>query len=133
MSEAVTVIVALPAGVALVVVTVRTAEPEPPVIVVVSKPATIVEFEEDALSDTVPVKPFTAEMVIVKVADAPAVIDWVVGLADKENSALLPPLPVDPTVRRGEITQPFAIKRMNSNEANLRMGESLSSAGPNYL
>ena len=72
-SEAVTVIVAFPAGVALVVVTVRTAEPEPPVIVVLSKPATIFEFEEEALSDTVPVKPLTADTVMVKVADAPAV------------------------------------------------------------
>jgi hypothetical protein len=39
---------------------------------------------------------------------------------------------VDPTVRRGDITQPFAmINRLASNNANLRMGESLSSAGPN--
>ena len=115
------------------VVTVRTAEPEPPEIVVVSKPATMFEFEEEALSDTVPVKPLTAETLMVKVAEAPAVIIWEVGLADKENSELLPPPLVDPTVRRGEITQPFAtIKRIDSNKANLRIGESLSSAGPNH-
>jgi hypothetical protein len=57
--------VTLPAGVALVVDTVKTAEPEPPLIVVLSKVATMFEFEEDALSETVPVKPFTAEMLIV--------------------------------------------------------------------
>jgi len=57
------------------------------------------------------------------VAEAPAVIIWEVGLADKENSELPPPLPVpDPTVRRGDITQPFAmINRLASNTANLRM------------
>ena len=116
------------------VVTVRTAEPEPPVIVVLSKPATTFVFEEDALSDTVPVKPLTADTVIVKVADAPAVTIWDVGLADKENSELLPPPLVDPTVRRGEITQPFAmINTLARNNANLRMGESLSSADPNNL
>jgi hypothetical protein len=67
------------------------------------------------------------------VAEAPAVIVWVVGLADKVNSELLPPLPVvDPTERRGEITQPFAtINRLASNNANLRIGESLFPAGPN--
>lgn len=65
LSLAVTVIVALPAGVAAVVETVKTAEPEPPVMVVVSKLATTVELEEEALSDTVPVNPFTAEMLIV--------------------------------------------------------------------
>jgi hypothetical protein len=121
-SEAVTVIVILPAGVALVVDTVKTAEPEPPLMVVLSKLATMLELEEDALSDTVPVKPFTAETLIVKVAEAPAVIIWDVGLADKLNSELLP-LPVfDPTVRRGDITQPFAmINRLASNTANLRM------------
>ena len=56
-------------------------------------------------------------------AEAPAVIIWEVGLADKENSELPPPLPVpDPTVRRGDITQPFAmINRLASNTANLRM------------
>ena len=64
-SEAVTVMVALPAGVALVVDAVKTAEPEPPVIVVVSKLATMFEFDEEALSDTVPVKPLTAETLIV--------------------------------------------------------------------
>ena len=65
LSLAVTVIVALPAGVADVVETVKTAEPEPPLIVVLSKVVTMFEFEEDALSETVPVKPFTAEMLIV--------------------------------------------------------------------
>ena len=65
LSLAVTVIVALPAGVADVVEAVKTAEPEPPLIVVLSKVATMFEFEEDALSETVPVKPFTAEMLIV--------------------------------------------------------------------
>ena len=60
-------------------------------------------------------------------------IVWEVGLADKVNSELLPPLPVvDPTVRRGEITQPFAtINRLASNNANLRMEESLFSADSN--
>lgn len=54
-----------------------------------------------------------------------------VGLADMENSELLPPV-VDPTLRRGEITQPFAtINRLASNNANLRMGESLFSDGSN--
>jgi len=65
LSLAVTVIVALPAGVADVVETVKTAEPEPPLIVVLSKVVTMFEFEEDALSETVPVKPFTAEMLMV--------------------------------------------------------------------
>jgi hypothetical protein len=52
---------------------------------------------------------------------------WDVGLADAENSELLPPLPVvDPTVRRGEITQPFVtMNRLASNNAKLRMRESL--------
>jgi hypothetical protein len=51
--------------VALVVDTVKTAEPEPPLMVVLSKLATMLELEEDALSDTVPVKPFTAETLMV--------------------------------------------------------------------
>lgn len=60
-------------------------------------------------------------------AEAPAVITCEVGLADKLNSELLPPPVVDPTVRRGDITQPFvAINRLASNNANLRMEESLS-------
>lgn len=62
---AVTVIVALPAGVAAVVETVKTADPEPPTIVVLSKLAMMFESEEEALSETVPVKPLTAEMLIV--------------------------------------------------------------------
>ena len=54
-----------------------------------------------------------------------------VGLADRLNSELPPPLPDPFTVRRGEITQPFvAINTLARNNANLRMGESLSSAGP---
>jgi hypothetical protein len=65
LSVAVTVIVTFPAGVALVVDTVKTAEPEPPLMVVLSKLATIFELEEEALRDTVPVKPFTAETLIV--------------------------------------------------------------------
>jgi len=49
-------------------------------------------------------------------------MDCDVGLADKENSELLPPLPEPPTVRRGEITQPFAMKNSAANSsANLRM------------
>src|SRR6266853_3232910 len=49
-------------------------------------------------------------------------MDCEVGLADKENSELLPPLPEPPTVRRGEITQPFAMKNSAANSsANLRM------------
>jgi len=59
-SDAVTVMVTLPEGVALVVETVRTAEPEPPVIEVVSKLATTLELVEEALRVTVPLKPFTA-------------------------------------------------------------------------
>ena len=62
---AVTVIVALPAGVALVVETVKTADPEPPVMVVVSKLATMFELEEEALSETEPVNPLSGEMLIV--------------------------------------------------------------------
>ena len=111
------------------VATVKTADPEPPVMELLSKLETIFEFAVEELSDTVPVKPFTACTVIVKVADEPAVTDWVVGFADKLNSELLPPLPgVDPTFRRGEITQPLAtINRLATNNANVRMGESLSS------
>lgn len=132
-SEAVTVMVIFPTGVALAVDTVKTADPEPPVMEVLSKLARTFEFDEEELSDTVPVKPLTAWTVIVKLVEPPAVTDWVVGFADKVNSELLPPLPVvDPTVRRGEITQPFAmINRLASNNANLRMGESLFSADPN--
>src|SRR5689334_6244488 len=59
-SEPVTVMVTLPEGVVLVVETVRTADPEPPVIEVVSKLATTLELVEEALRVTVPVKPFTA-------------------------------------------------------------------------
>jgi len=59
-SEPVTVMVTLPEGVVLVVDTVRTAEPEPPVIEVVSKLATTLELVDEALRFTVPVKPFTA-------------------------------------------------------------------------
>lgn len=65
LSVAVTVMVALPAGVAAVVETVKTADPEPPTIVVLSKLAMMFESEEEALSETVPVKPLTAEMLIV--------------------------------------------------------------------
>lgn len=56
-----------------------------------------------------------------------------VGLADRLNSELLPPPPVPFTVRRGDITHPLvAINALARNNANLRMGESLSSAGPNH-
>jgi hypothetical protein len=49
-------------------------------------------------------------------------------LADKVNSELLPLPVVDPTVRRGDITQLFVmINRLASNNATLRMEESLSS------
>lgn len=49
-------------------------------------------------------------------------MDCEVGLADKENSELLPPLPEPFTVRRGEITQPFAMRNSAANSsANLRM------------
>jgi hypothetical protein len=49
-----------------------------------------------------------------------------VGLTVKENSELLPPLPVvEPTVRRGEMTQPFAtINKIASKKANVRIGSS---------
>jgi len=124
-SEAVTEMATLPVGVVLVVETVRTAEPEPPVIVVLSKLAATVELAEEALRVTVPVKPFTARTLIVKVAAAPAETDCDVGLADKENSELLPPLPEPFTLRRGEITQPFATRNSAANSsANLRIDSS---------
>ena len=132
-SEAVTVMVTLPDVEVLAAETVRVAEPDPPVMVVLSKLAVMFVLEEEALSDTVPVKPFTAETLMAKVAELPAVITWEVGLADKLNSELLPPLPVPFTERRGDITQPLvAINTLARNNANLRMGESLSSAGPNH-
>jgi hypothetical protein len=121
-SVAVTVTATLPEGVVVVVETVRTAEPEPPVIVVLSKLAETVELAEDALRVTVPVKPFTARTLIVNVAAVPAETDCDVGLADKENSELLPPPPDPLTLRRGEITQPFATRNSAANSsANLRM------------
>ena len=121
-SEAVTVMATLPEGVVLVVETVRTAEPEPPVIVVLSKLAETVELAEEALRVTVPLKPFTARTLIVNVAAAPAETDCDVGLADNENSELLPPLPDPSTLRRGEITQPFATRNSAANSsANLRI------------
>lgn len=115
--------VTLPEGAALVAETVRTAEPDPPVIEVVSRLAVTLEFDAEALSVTVPVKPFTACTLIVYVPAAPAEMDCDVGLADNENSELLPPpLPEPLTVRRGEITQPFAMKSRAANRsANLRM------------
>jgi hypothetical protein len=64
-SEAVIVMLRLPTVVALVVDTVKVAEPEPPVIVVLSKLAITVEFEDEAVSETVPAKPFTAATLIV--------------------------------------------------------------------
>jgi len=132
-SEAVTVMVTLPDVEVLAAETVRVAEPDPPVMVVLSKLAVMFVLEEEALSDTVPVKPFTAVTLMAKVAEPPAVITWEVGLADKLNSELLPPLPVPFTVRRGDITHPLvAINALARNNANLRMGESLSSAGPNH-
>ena len=132
-SEAVIVIVTLPDEAPVAVETVRVAEPEPPVMVVLSKLAVMFVLEEEALSDTVPVKPFTAETLIAKVAELPAVITWEVGLAESENSELLPPLPVPDTLRRGEITQPFTmIKKINSNKANLRMGSLFPRPVPTY-
>ena len=59
------VIVTLPLGVEVEVDTVRVAEPEPPVMVVLSKLATTFVFEADAWSDTVPVKPFCGETLMV--------------------------------------------------------------------
>ena len=58
-------IVTLPVGAAVVVATVKVAEPEPPVMVVLSKLAETFVLEADALSDTVPVKPFTGETLMV--------------------------------------------------------------------
>ncbi len=72
-SDAKTVIVAVPDEV-LVVWTVSVAEPEPPVIEVVSKLATIPEIEEEALRLTVPVKPFVPVTLTEYVPLAPAVI-----------------------------------------------------------
>jgi hypothetical protein len=63
-SEAVIVIVTLPDEAPLVVETVRFAEPDPPVMVELSKLAIMFELEAAAFSDTVPVKPFTAETVM---------------------------------------------------------------------
>ena len=129
MSEAVIVIVTLPDVEVLAAETVRVAEPDPPVMVVLSKLVVMFVLEEEALSETVPVKPFTAVTLMAKVAEPPAVIAWEVGLADKLNSELLPPPPVPLTVRRGDITQPFAIiNRLATNNANLRMQESLFAA-----
>ena len=131
MSEAVIVIVTLPDVEVLAAETVRVAEPDPPVMVVLSKLVVMFVLEEEALSETVPVKPFTAVTLMAKVAEPPAVITWEVGLADKLNSELLPPPPVPFTVRRGDITQPFAIiNRLATNNANLRMQESLFASVP---
>jgi hypothetical protein len=130
-SEAVTVMVTLPDVEVLAAETVKVAEPDPPVMVVLSKLAVTFVLEEEALSDTVPVKPFTAVTLMAKVADPPAVITWEVGLADKLNSELLPPPPVPFTVRRGDITQPFVmINKLATNTANLRMWESLFASDP---
>ena len=74
-SEAVTVMVIFPTGVPLAADAVKTAEPEPPVMEVLSKLARTFEFDEEELSDTVPVKPLTAWTVIVKVVELPAVTD----------------------------------------------------------
>jgi hypothetical protein len=122
-SVPVMVIVTLPDGVVLVVWTVNVAEPEPPVMLVVSKVATTFEFDDVAVSETVPVKLFTACTLTVNVANEPAVTVWDVGLADRVNSELLPPLPEpDPTVRRGEITHPWATSsRTVKKNASLRM------------
>ncbi len=130
-SEAVTVMVTLPDVEVLAAETVKVAEPDPPVMVVLSKLAVTFVLEEEALSDTVPVKPFAAVTLMAKVADPPALITWEVGLADKLNSELLPPPPVPFTVRRGDITQPFAmINKLATNTANLRMWESLFASDP---
>src|SRR5712671_7772040 len=75
-SDAKTVIVAVPDEV-LVVWTVSVAEPEPPVIDVVSKLATIPEIEEETLRLTVPVKPFVPLTLTEYVPLAPAVTAWV--------------------------------------------------------
>ena len=64
-SVAATVMVTLPEGVELVVETVKTAEPEPPVIVVVSRLAITFELADEALSETVPVKLFIAVTLMV--------------------------------------------------------------------
>jgi len=127
-SVAVTVMVTLPDGVELEVVTVKVAEPEPPVIVVVSKLETTFEVAAEELSVTLPVKPFCAVTLIVYVPLDPAVITWDGGLADNVNSEFPPPPPglLPTVVRRGEITQPFAtINRIATENANLRMGNPL--------
>ena len=64
-SEAVTVMVILPEVEVAAVETVRVAEPDPPVMVVLSKFAVMFVLDEEAVSDTVPVKPFTAETLMV--------------------------------------------------------------------
>ena len=122
-SDANTVIVAVPGVVVLLVWTVSVAVPEPPVMEVLSKLATIPARDEEALRETVPVKPFTACTVTTKVPEAPATMDCEVGLAVTENSELLPPLPLEPpTTRRGEITQPLATSNSSvKKNADLRM------------
>ena len=59
--------------------------------------------------------------------EAPAVMTWEVGLADKENSEFPPLLPgVELTVRRGEITQPlFRTRRIARKNTNVRISYSL--------
>ena len=64
-SVAVTVMVTEPFGVEVVVETVKIAEPVPPVIVVLSRLAIMFELAAEALSETVPVKPFFPVTLIV--------------------------------------------------------------------
>jgi len=66
--------VTLPDVEVLAAETVRVAEPDPPVMVVLSKFAVMFVLEEEALSETVSVKPFTAVTLMAKVAEPPAVI-----------------------------------------------------------
>ena len=73
-SDPVIVIVTLPDVAVLAAETVRVAEPDPPVMVVLSKLVIMFVLEEEALSETVPVKPFTAVTLMAKVTEPPALI-----------------------------------------------------------
>ena len=122
LSVPVTVIVAVLVGAEVEVWTVRLVEPEPPVIVVLSRLATTPLALVVALSVTVPLNPFTGCTLMLKLAVVPAVTFWVVGLAVNENSELLPvPVP-PPTTRRGDITHPLATNsRAVNKNVSLRM------------
>ena len=105
-SAPVTEMVEVVAGVAFEVVMVKVEVPDP-FTEGGLKLATTFEFEAVALSETVPLKPFTACTVTVKLPVLPAVITRELGVTDRVNSEL--PLVSGPellTRRRGETEQP---------------------------